>query len=165
MDNNVSWILSEEGNPFIKRDNQIKRYAKKIWPIPELRPEIKDSEQDEAIGKALAALAFAAHDIIYERDEARRIVDMRRAEIAQEFETEIEGLEEQLRLAPIVFSHLEQERYETFLDKHYKLHNDGKYKRDHGITFHVVGTGIGVCTTLECPVCHEKEDITDIANW
>ena len=160
MDDNVSWILSEEGNPFIKRDNQIKRYAKKIWPIPELRPEIKDSEQDEAIGKALATLAFAAHDIIYERDEARRIVDMRRAEIAQEFEVEIEGLEEQLRLAPIVFSYLEQERYETFLDKHYKLH-----KCDRGITFHMIGTGVGACYTLECPICHEKEDITDVSSW
>lgn len=160
MDDNTLWILSEEGNPFIKRDNQIKRYAKKIWPIPELRPEIKDSEQDEAIGKALAALAFAAHDIIYERDEARRVVDMRRAEIAQEFETEIKGLEEQLRLAPIVFSHLEQERYETFLDKHYKLH-----KKDSGVTFHMVGTGIGTCYTIECPICHEKEDITDVSSW
>lgn len=160
MDNNTLWILTEEGNPFIKRDNQIKRYAKKIWPIPELRSEIKDSEQDEAIGKALAAFAFAAHDIIYERDEARRIVDMRHAEIAQEFETEIERLEEQLQLAPIVFSHLEQERYETFLDKHYKLH-----KKDPGITFHMIGTGVGMCYTIECPVCHEKEDITDVSSW
>ena len=83
----------------------------------------------------------------------------------KEFEAEIEGLEAQLNNSLAIFSDLEMERYEKFYQKHFKLHNDGRYKKDPGITFHMIGTGIGTCYTVECPICHEKEDITDVSSW
>jgi hypothetical protein len=99
MDNNIPWILTEEGNPYIKKENQKARYAKEIWPIPELR-EAENTEclnyADDKIGDALAAIAFAIHDAREEARVARKKAAMSREEIRQEFEAEIEGLEAQL---------------------------------------------------------------------
>ena len=33
-------ILSEENNSYLERSNQEMRYAKNIWPIPELKDNI-----------------------------------------------------------------------------------------------------------------------------
>ena len=168
MDNNIPWILTEEGNPYIKKENQKARYAKEIWPIPELREAENTgcvNYVDDKIGDALAAIAFAIHDAREEARLARKKAAMNREEIRQEFEAEIEGLEAQLNNSLAIFSDLEMERYEKFYQKHFKLHNEGRYKKDPGITFHMIGTGIGTCYTVECPVCHEKEDITDVSSW
>ena len=165
---NVPYVLTEEGNPYIKKENQKARYAKKIWPIPELRePENTGciSYVDDQIGNALAAIAFTIHEAREEARAARRKAAKNREEIRQEFEAEIEGLEAQLSNSLAIFSDLEMERYEKFYQNHFKLHNNGRYKKDPGITVHMVGTGIGTCYTLECPVCHETEDITDVSSW
>ena len=168
MDNNVPWILTEEGNPYIAKENQKARYAREIWPIPELR-KAEDSGRvnyiDDKIGDALAAIAFTIHDAREEACAARKKAAMNREEIRREFEAEIEGLEAQLNNSLAIFSDLEMERYEKFYQKHFKLHNNGRYKKDPGITFHMIGTGVGMCYTIECPICHEKEDITDVSSW
>ena len=165
----ASYLLTEEGNPYIKKENQKARYAKEIWPIPELR-EAEDNTEcinyvDDKIGDALAAIAFAIHDAREEARLARKKAAMSREEIRQEFEAEIEGLEAQLNNSLAIFSDLEMERYEKFYQKHFKLHYDGSYMKDPGIIFHMIGTGVGMCYTIECPICHEKEDITDVSSW
>lgn len=168
MDNNTPWILTEEGNPYIAKENQKARYAREIWPIPELR-KAEDSGRvnyiDDRIGDALAAIAFTIHDAREEACAARKKAAMNREEIRHEFEAEIEELEAQLNNSLAIFSDLEMERYEKFYQKHFKLHNNGRYKKDPGITFHMIGTGVGMCYTIECPICHEKEDITDVSSW
>lgn len=65
MDNNVPWILTEEGNPYIKQDNQKKRYAKSIWPISEVLGEETVTSTpfiEYNVGEALATIAFAIHE-------------------------------------------------------------------------------------------------------
>ncbi len=164
----VPLILTEEGNPYIKKENQKARYAKEIWPIPELR-DAKDTEcvncVDDKIGDALATIAFAIHESQQNEKNAIARAAKKRDEIRAEFEAEIEALEDKLDHSLAIFSDLEQERYHAFINKHFKLHNDGKYKKDSGITIHLVSTGVGTCYTLECPVCHETEDITDVSSW
>jgi hypothetical protein len=168
MDTKIPYILTEEGNPYIKQDNQKKRYAKSIWPISEVLGEEPISSTPllgHNVGEALATIAFVIHES--ERNEKDAIIRAakNRDEIRAEFEAEIEALEDKLDHSLAIFSDLEQERYRAFINKHYQLHNNDKYKKSDGITIHMVGTGIGTCYTLECPVCHETEDITDVASW
>ena len=170
MDKNRPYALTEEGNPFIKRSNQEKRYAEAIWPIPELQKEeakvnILAHINDQEIGQALAKLAFVIYNAKENERVARQELSKSRDEVRTEFEAEIEALEDKLDHSLGILSDLEWERYRAFTRKHYQLHNNGKYKKDDGITIHMVGTGVGTCYTLECPVCHETEDITDVASW
>ena len=161
MDNKNT--LTKEGNPFIKRANQKKQYAKMIWPIPELE-ESFPFYRDE-IGEALATIAFAIHDTQQREQKCRLELMKSRDEVREEFKAEIEALQDELNRSYMRLSEKEDEAYHNFITKHYKLHNDGKYKRDEGIIVHMVGTGVGTCYRIECPICHESEDITDVSNW
>lgn len=168
MDTKIPHILTEEGNPYIKQDNQKKRYAKSIWPISEVLGEDAITSVpfiNYDVGEALATIAFAIHES--EKNEKNAIIRATKNhdEIRMEFEAEIEALEDKLNHSLAIFSDLEQERYKAFINKHYQLHNNDKYKKNNGITIHMVGTGVGTCYTLECPVCHETEDITDVSSW
>ena len=162
-------ILTEEGNPFIKRANQEKRYAAAVWPIPELRTSENERELvsafDTGVGDALATIAFKIHDAQEKERYYRRELLKSREEVREEFKAELEALQNKLDRARMRLSEKEYEAYHNFITKHYKLHNDGKYKRDEGVTVHIVGTGLGCCYTLECPVCHETEDSTDVSSW
>ena len=168
MDTKIPHILTEEGNPYIKQDNQKKRYAKSIWPISEVLGEDAITSVpfiNYDVGEALATIAFAIHES--EKNEKNAIIRATKNhdEIRMEFEAEIEALEDKLNHSLAIFSDLEQERYKAFINKHYQLHNNDKYKKNNGITIHMVGTGVGTCYTLECPVCHETEDITYVSSW
>lgn len=168
MDTKIPYILTEEGNPYIKQGNQKERYAKSIWPISEVLGEETVTSIpfiDYNVGEALATIAFAIHESKQNEKSAIIRATKNRNEIRAEFEAEIEALEDKLDHSLTIFSDLEQERYRAFINKHYQLHNNGKYKKNDGITIHMVGTGVGTCYTLECPVCHETEDITDVASW
>lgn len=166
----VSNILSEEGNPFMKRHNQKERYASIVWPISELQHEdakvnVLEHIGDDKIGKAFAELAFIIHDAKEGERAARTELAKSREEVREEFKAEIEALQDQLNRSYMRLSHKEEEAYKAFTHKHYMMHNGGRFKADTGITVHMAGTGVGTCYTLECPVCHETEDITDVMSW
>lgn len=168
MDTKIPNILTEEGNPYIKHDNQKNYYAKTIWPINKvLGDDIIASNPfiNYDIGNALATIAFAIYESQQNEKNAIIRAHKNRDEIRAEFEAEIDALEDKLDHSLAIFSDLEQERYHAFINKHYQLHNNGKYKKNDGITIHITGNGIGTCYTLECPVCHETEDITDVSSW
>lgn len=93
------------------------------------------------------------------RLRAKSLAD--RHEIRKEFEAELDYLQDELSRSWMTLSPLEDERLRNFRDKHYhQLH-----KKDNGFIVHIFGTGIGTCYTIECPICHEKEDITDASSW
>ena len=168
MDTKIPYILTEEGNPYIKQENQKKHYSKSIWPISEvLGEEVVTSTPfvNYNIGEALATIAFAINESQQNEKNAIIRANKNRDKIKTEFEAEIEALEDKLDHSLAIFSDLEQERYHAFINKHYQLHNNDKYKKSDGITIHIVDTGIGTCYTLECPVCHETADITDVSSW
>lgn len=169
-DTHVPSFLTEEGNPFIKRNNQKERYASMIWPISELQHEdakvnVLEHIGDDKIGKAFAELAFIIHDAKEGERTAWKELTKSREEVREEFKAEIEALQDQLSRSYMRLSSKEEESYKAFTHKHYMMHNGGKFKADTGITVHMVGTGVGTCYTLECPVCHETEDITDVSSW
>lgn len=83
-----------------------------------------------------------------------------RHEIRKEFEAELDYYKDSFNRSWMTLSPLEDERLRKFRDKHYQLH-----KKDNGFIAHIFGTGIGTCYEIECPICHEKEDITDTGSW
>ena len=95
----VPHILTEEGNPYIKQDNQKTRYAKSVWPISEVLGEEAVSSTpfiDYNVGEALATIAFAIHESQQNEKNAIFRVTKKRDEIRAEFEAEIEALEDKL---------------------------------------------------------------------
>ena len=90
----------------------------------------------------------------------RTVARANREEIRKEFEAKLDYYEDELNRSWMTLSSLEDERLRKFRDKHYQLH-----QQDNGFIAHIFGTGIGTCYKIECPICHEVEDITDVSNW
>ena len=82
-------------------------------------------------------------------------------ELRAEFADDLKNINKRFDRSPIIFSELENERYRAFIKKHDDLHK----LRTNGISLHLSQNGVGTCIELECPVCHEKEDITDDTSW
>lgn len=83
-----------------------------------------------------------------------------KGEVRKEYEAELDYLKDELSRSWMTLSPLEDESLRKFRDKHYQLH-----KKDNGFIAHIFCTGIGTCYRIECPICHESEDITDVSNW
>lgn len=102
--------------------------------------------------------------------EAYKRAAMTREEVASEikndFEEENKRIKEQLRFSiASVYSQKELDAYNAFVEKHTPCRL--KKKIDGGKMPYVrqYGTGLGVCTTVYCPVCEASEDITDTSCW
>lgn len=150
-------ILSEENNSYLKRSNQEMRYAKNIWPIPELKDDI-EYYTDSEIGKMIAKLAFKFHSLYEENERLSNQIKRSKDEIREEFQKELDRLEE-VKKNSIYFSKLERDRYDDFFEKHY--HSCGARER----ILRSVGTGVGTAYEVECPICGKKENITDYDLW
>ena len=60
----------------------------------------------------------------------------------------------------IVLYPKEKDRIKAFKQKHYeKCSNSNEY------TYHMTGTGIGTVVKVQCPVCKEIQDVTDVESW
>lgn len=54
----------------------------------------------------------------------------------------------------------EKDRIKEFEQIHYeKCRNSNEY------TYHMTGTGIGTVVKVQCPVCKEIQDVTDVDSW
>lgn len=95
-----------------------------------------------------------------ENSRLRAVALANRDEIRKEFEAKLDYYTDELSRSWMTLSPLEDESLRKFRDKHYQLH-----KKDNGFIAHIFGTGIGTCYKIECPICHESEDITDVSNW
>lgn len=157
----VSNLMSEEHNPFIRKAKQKERYAKAVWPIPELKET--SPFRDDEVGEALATIAFTIYDAQQKELKSRQELTKSRDEVRQEFIDEITDLRYKLKRSIGNLTEKEYERYISFIEKHYKLHR--KDKKYIGITVHLLGCGMGTSYKLECPICHETEDITDTDSW
>lgn len=60
----------------------------------------------------------------------------------------------------LIFTKSEKEQRDIFVQGHYK-----KCKNAGNYIYNIIGTGIGTIVNIECPVCHEKVDITDYSAW
>ena len=94
MDTKIPYILTKESNPYIKQENQKKRYSKSIWPISEvLGEEVVTSTPfvNYNIGEALATIAFAINESQQNENNAIIRANKNRDKIKAEFEAEIEA--------------------------------------------------------------------------
>lgn len=87
----------------------------------------------------------------------KKCEEFRRDEEIQRLENEIKRLE---RLSLHVLSDKEREDEQKFRHKHYISCNNG-----NSYEYELVGTGIGTVIAIRCPVCDEREDITDTSCW
>lgn len=110
--------------------------------------------------KALSNLQECFWELQQENTQLRAAAAKTKDEVRKDFEKEIDMLNKRLSRAWMVLSPVEDERLRQFRDKHYQLH-----KKDNGFIPHIFGTGIGTCYKIECPICHELEDITDVSDW
>ena len=102
----------------------------------------------------------------YWRCEAAKSHDDIAAEIENGFEAENRMLKNRLRFSIVELnSDKELDAYNAFCEKHMKCRMDAK--TNGGMMPYVTqyGTGIGVCTTVCCQICGEKENITDTTAW
>ena len=86
--------------------------------------------------------------------------------IKNEFEAEIKYLKEQLNLSYGRFaSQKEKDAYNDFEHRH--MHERQYLKIQSGKAPYLIPTGTGIGTYLEvvCPICGEKENITDMGVW
>ena len=68
--------------------------------------------------------------------------------------------------ALLIMSDKETENRLKFIERHYKLHNNGKFKAiGNTYIYSLTGTGLGTLITIKCPICGEEEDITDTNSW
>ena len=110
--------------------------------------------------KALSNVQECFWELQRENTQLRAAAAKTKDEVRKDFEKEIDILNKRLNRAWMVLSPVEDERLRQFIDKHYQLHG-----LDHGVIAHISGTGIGMCYEIECPICQEKEDITDVSDW
>ena len=108
----------------------------------------------------LDGLIRGIEELKTENTHLRAVANANRDEIRKEFEAELNYYKDEHSRSWMILSPLEDERLSKFRDKHYHLH-----KQDNGFIAHIFGTGIGTCYRIECPICHEVEDITDVSNW
>lgn len=86
--------------------------------------------------------------------------------VSDELKDKIQSLQEQLDLSYGEFSsQKEKEAYKDFEQRH--MHERLTSKIQGGKAPYLIPTGVGIGTHLEvvCPICGEKEDITDIGVW
>ena len=57
-------------------------------------------------------------------------------------------------------SDLETQKEKEFREIHYKSCKNG-----NRFQYEIVGTGIGNCISIKCPICNKEEDITDTSCW
>ena len=108
----------------------------------------------------LDSLVRDIEELKTENSHLRAVALANREEVRKEYEAELDYLKDELSRSWMTLSPLEDERLRKFRDKHYQLH-----KKDNGFIAHIFGTGVGTCYRIECPDCHESEDITDVSNW
>lgn len=86
--------------------------------------------------------------------------------VRHEYEAAITRLNNKLELSYGQFaSQKEKDRYEDFERRH--MHERATLKIQSGKKPYLIPTGCGIGTILEvvCPICGEKEDITDNEVW
>ena len=98
--------------------------------------------------------------------KAERTEKQVRSDVTNEYAMENECLRRELKYSvACVHSDMELEAYNKFVEDHQKCQLN--FKIDSGRMPYVVqvGTGVGVCTKVCCPICGAVTDITDMSIW
>lgn len=102
----------------------------------------------------------------YLRERNKELHDNAETIVRKEYEEKIAQLEKKLQLSYGSFSsQKEKDAYNDFEQRH--IHERLTMKSQSGKAPYLIPTGTGIGTHLEvvCPICGEKEDITDTEVW
>lgn len=113
---------------------------------------------------AIEAVKEEYHSMEASRKMAwQRVKDYNKDTEVAKRDAEIERLRKNSLL---IMSDKETAAYKAFIQKHYELHNGGKFRaRGNTYQYELTGTGIGTVIKIKCPICGEQEDITDTDSW
>ena len=115
-------------------------------------------------------LSKMLHDTInYYRDIARReknrgdtTLEEAKKQVENKYAEENKRMEKQLSLAYLIFnSEKEQNAFKEFEQKHKSCRTTNRINSGKMPYIIPYGTGFGTAYTVICPVCGEKQDITD----
>ena len=128
--------------------------------------EVKVYDEDE-----LSRMVFSTIKWYKEFNEQlavknKELHDNAEAIIRHEYEAEIAHLKERLSMSYGEFSsQKEKDAYKDFSQRH--MHDRMEYKMQHSKVPYLIPHPVGVGISLEvvCPICGEKEDITDVSVW
>ena len=99
-------------------------------------------------------------------ERANKTYEEVKAQIVNEYEEENKRLRKDSELVWLRFStSKEQEDYKKFVEKHKPCQKTSRANSGRWPYLIPVGTGLGTSLTVVCPICGEKEDITDIGAW
>ena len=136
--------------------------CRRIWQDGKF---LEIDEPQELADRVLQTLRFYQEEADEAREKAAKTREEVAADIVNEYADENMRLKNELSFAiASVSSEKELNDYTIFQCEHLACRNT---KATGGMMpiIQQIGTGIGVCTYLECPVCHEKKDITDTSVW
>ena len=112
----------------------------------------------ESFNRLVKSIKHEYDDICAERDELRnQLASWNKDDELRELQSQVDfyrthSLHE--------MSDVEAGRISTFRARHHEVcKNAGTY------LFELSGTGIGEVISIQCPICKEKEDVTDIDSW
>ena len=122
-----------------------------------------EKELSKAVYDSIEYYRKRADDILRENEKLKKhALEMANDELIDT----IQSLREQLDLSYGEFSsQKEKDAYKDFEKRH--MHDRMTSKYNGGRAPYLIPTGVGIGTHLEvvCPICGEKEDITDTEVW
>ena len=119
-------------------------------------------------------LSKMLHDTInYYRDMARKeknrgdmTLEEAKKQVKNQYEEENKQLKKNAELVYLRFnSYKERDAYHAFEQKHKECRGTSRINGGKMPYLIPYGTGVGTAYTAICPICGEKEDITDYTSW
>lgn len=122
-------------------------------------------EPQELVDNVRQTLCYYQDEAMQAREKASKTREEVAREIKNEYAKENRLLNQKLKFSiASVSSEKELNDYNAFVEKHLVC----RQTKATGGALPIIkqhATGVGICTKLVCPVCHEEWDITDISVW
>ena len=119
----------------------------------------------ELVDNVRQTLCYYQDETMRAKEKASKTREEVAVEIKNEYAKENRMLNQKLKFSiASVSSEKELKDYNAFVEKHLVC----RQTKATGGALPIIkqhATGVGICTKLVCPVCHEEWDITDISTW
>lgn len=136
---------------------------KRVWQDGKF---IEIDEPHDLANRVLRTMQYYAQQAEVANAMAKRTKDEVLAEIKNEYDEENSMLNKRLKYAiAFVNSDKELSAYNKFFNEHRVCRTLSRVNCGKNPEIIQTGTGVGMCTTLRCPICGKEEDITDIEVW
>lgn len=101
-----------------------------------------------------------------EKNRGDMTLEEAKKQVKNEYEEENKQLKKDAELVYLRFnSYKERDAYRAFQEKHSVCRRTNRINSEKMAYLIPYGTGIGTALTVICPICGEKQDITDYNIW